>query len=60
MTIEQQVTNQLTVTYSTNVSQSSQQIIQMEYNVSRNLSIVALRDQNGIVSFDVRIRQRKK
>jgi hypothetical protein len=32
----------------------------MEYNVSRNLSIVALRDQNGIVSFDVRIRQRKK
>jgi len=50
----------LTVTYSTNVSQSSQQIIQMEYNVSRNLSIVALRDQNGIVSFDVRIRQRKK
>ena len=60
VTIEQQVTNQLTVTYSTNVSQSSQQIIQMEYNVSRNLSIVALRDQNGIVSFDVRIRQRKK
>jgi hypothetical protein len=31
----------------------------MEYNVC-NLSIVALRDQNGIVSFDVRIRQRKK
>ena len=60
VTIEQQVTNQLTVTYSTNVPQSSQQIIQMEYNVSRNLSIVALRDQNGIVSFDVRIRQRKK
>ena len=60
VTIEQQVTNQVTVTYSTNVSQSSQQIIQMEYNVSRNLSIVALRDQNGIVSFDVRIRQRKK
>jgi len=60
VTIEQQVTNQLTLTYSTNVSQSSQQIIQMEYNVSRNLSIVALRDQNGIVSFDVRIRQRKK
>ena len=38
VTIEQQVTNNLTVTYSTNVSQATQQIIQMEYNISRNLS----------------------
>ena len=60
VTIEQQVTNNLTVTYSTNVSQATQQIIQMEYNISRNLSVVAVRDQNGVVSFDVRIRQRKK
>jgi translocation and assembly module TamB len=60
VTIEQQVTNELTLTYSTNVSQTSQQIIQLEYNVSRNVSIVAVRDQNGVVSFDVRIRQRKK
>ena len=60
VTIEQQVTDKLTLTYSTNVSQSSQQIIQMEYNVSRNLSVLAVRDQNGVVSFDVSIRQRKK
>jgi translocation and assembly module TamB len=60
VTIEQQVTNSLTLTYSTNVAQSSQQLIQMEYNISRNLSILAVRDQNGVVSFDVRIRQRKK
>jgi len=60
VTIEQQVTRSLTLTYSTAVSQSSQQIIQMEYNLSHNVSIVALRDQNGVVSFDVRIRQRRK
>ena len=60
VTIEQQVYNNLTVTYSTNVSQSSQQIIQAEYNVTRNISIVALRDYNGVVSFDIRVRQRKK
>lgn len=60
VTIEQQVANNLTITYSTNVSQASQQIIQVEYNVSRNVSIVGIRDQNGVVSFDVRIRQRKK
>jgi translocation and assembly module TamB len=60
VTIEQQVTNDLTLTYSTNVSQTSQQIIQVEYNISRNVSLVAIRDQNGVVSFDVRVRRRKK
>jgi translocation and assembly module TamB len=60
VTIEQQVANNLTVTYSTNVSVTSQQVIQVEYNVSRNVSIVALRDQNGVVSFDVKIRRHKR
>jgi translocation and assembly module TamB len=60
VTIEQQVAGNLTLTYTTNLSQSSQQIIQVEYNVSRNVSIVGLRDQNGVVSIDVRIRRRKK
>jgi translocation and assembly module TamB len=60
VTIEQQVANNLTVTYSTNVSQASQQIIQVEYNITRNISVVGIRDQNGVVSFDVRIRRRRK
>ena len=60
VTIEQQVTRNLTITYSTAVSQSSEQIIEVEYNLPHNFSIVALRDQNGVVSFDVRLRQRKK
>jgi translocation and assembly module TamB len=60
VTIEQQVYNNLTITYSTNVSQSSQQIIQGVYNLTRNVSIVGLRDYNGVISFDIRIRQRKK
>jgi translocation and assembly module TamB len=60
VTIEQQVKNNLTLTYTTNVSQTSQQIIQVEYNLTRNVSVVAVRDQNGVVSFDVRVRQRKK
>jgi translocation and assembly module TamB len=60
VTIEQQVTNNLTLTYSTSVSQTTQQIIQAEYNVTRNVSIVAIRDQNGVVSIDVRLRTRRK
>ncbi len=60
LTIEQEFVNNLSLTYSTNVSQSSQQIIQGEYYVNRNVSVVGTRDQNGVVSFDMRIRQRKK
>ena len=40
--------------------QASQQIIQLEYNLTRNVSIVAVRDQHGVVSFDLRVRRRKK
>ena len=60
VTVEQQVASNLTLTYSTNVSVSNQQIIQVEYNLTRTISIVALRDQNGVVSFDFKIRRRKK
>jgi translocation and assembly module TamB len=60
VTIEQEFANNLSLTYSTNVSQSSQQIIQGEYYVNRNVSIVGTRDQNGVVSFDLRVRRRKK
>ena len=60
VTVEQQVASNLTLTYSTNVSVSTQQIIQVEYNITRTISIVALRDQNGVVSFDFKIRRRKK
>jgi translocation and assembly module TamB len=60
VTIEQQVKDNLTLTYTTNVAQTSQQIIRAEYYVSRNVSVVAIRDQNGVVSFDVKIRRRKR
>jgi translocation and assembly module TamB len=60
ITIEQQFANNISLTYSTNVSQSSEQIIRGEYYINRNLSAVGMRDQNGVVSFDVQFRQRKK
>ena len=60
VTIEQQFANNLSFTYSTSVSQSAEQIIQGEYYINRNLSVVGTRDQNGVVSFDVRIRRQKK
>jgi len=61
VTIEQQIVDNVTLTYITNLSQSStQQVIQAEFNLTRSISIVAVRDQNGILGFDLRIRKRKK
>src|SRR5882672_2498055 len=60
VTIEQQVSNKLTLTYVQPVSQTTQQTIQGEYNVTRNVSIVAVRDQNGVFALDIRIRHRRK
>jgi translocation and assembly module TamB len=60
VTVEQQVSNKLTLTYITNLNQSAQQIIQFEYNVNKNVSIVGVRDQTGVVSFDVLLRKRKR
>jgi translocation and assembly module TamB len=60
VTIEQEFANNLSLSYSTNVSQSAQQIIRGEYYFTRNVSVVGTRDQNGVVSFDMRIRRRKK
>jgi translocation and assembly module TamB len=60
VTIEQQFANNVTLTYSTNVSQSTEQIIEGEYFFTRNISAVGTRDWNGVVSFDVRVRRFKK
>jgi len=58
ITVEQQVTRDLTITYVSNVSSTQQQVIQVEYNVNRNVSVVALRDQNGTFGIDIKIKKR--
>jgi len=58
VTVEQQITRNLTITYVSNVSSTQQQVIQVEYNVDRNVSIVGLRDQNGTFGIDIKIKKR--
>jgi translocation and assembly module TamB len=60
VTVEQQINNNITLTYVTNLTQSSQTVVQVEYNVDKNVSIVAVRDQYGVLGFDVHIRRHKK
>ncbi|HEY3926876.1 MAG TPA: translocation/assembly module TamB domain-containing protein [Candidatus Koribacter sp.] len=60
ITVEQQVSGNITLTYITNLAQSAQQVIQFQYNVNRNVSIVGVRDEYGVIGFEVQIRQRKR
>jgi translocation and assembly module TamB len=60
VTIEQQVSSKMTITYITDVAQASQQVIQVEYNLNRSVSLVAVRDQFGVISLDVRVRRLKR
>jgi translocation and assembly module TamB len=54
VTIEQRLTNGLTITYSTNAASNQQQLIQVEYTVKRDLSVVFLRDINGTNGLDIK------
>lgn len=60
VTIEQQFSRNLTITYITNVTSTQQQVIQIEYTVRRDISIVALRDENGTFGIDVVFKKRFK
>jgi translocation and assembly module TamB len=60
LTIEQQVSKDVTLTYITNLTQSAQQVIQFEYNLNTEYTIQGVRDENGVVSFVVLIRKRRR
>jgi translocation and assembly module TamB len=58
VTVEQQVTRDLTLTYITNTASSQYQIIQFEWAVGENVSLIGVRDPNGIVGVELRFRRR--
>ncbi len=60
LTVEQQVSNNVTLTYITNLTRSAQQVIQFEYNINSEYTLQGIRDENGVVSFDLLIRKRKR
>jgi translocation and assembly module TamB len=60
VTVEQQVTRDLTLTYVTDTSYSQYQIIQFEWNISDKVSVLGIRDQNGVFGVEFRFRRRFK
>jgi translocation and assembly module TamB len=60
LSVEQQISRDVTVTYITNLSQTSEQIFRFEWALSRQFAIVALRDDNGEFGIDFQYKKRFK
>jgi len=58
ITVQEQISKQVTVTFATNVNSSAQQLIQVQYDLNHNNSIVVTRDESGVFSVMYKLRQR--
>ena len=57
ISIQQRVSGNLLLTFSTDVTSTQNQAVQLEYQARRNVSVSVLRDQNGGYAIDVRVRK---
>lgn len=60
LTLEQQVSRDVTLTYITNLNRTQQQIVRLDWDISRTWSVVAVRDENGVFGLDLFFRKRLK
>jgi translocation and assembly module TamB len=60
VTVEEQITHELTVTYITDTSYSQYTIVQFELNLTNNVSVLGVRDPNGVFGIEFRFRRRFK
>jgi translocation and assembly module TamB len=58
LTLEQQVTPDITFTYITNVTRSNPQVVRIEWSLNRTWSVVAVRDESGIFGVDIYYKKR--
>jgi len=58
LTLEQQVTPDVTFTYITDVTSSNPQVVRVEWAFSKQWSVVALREENGLFGMDFFYRRR--
>jgi translocation and assembly module TamB len=58
ITVQQQLSRQITATFATNVNTSAQQLISVQYDLNHDNSIVVTRDESGVFSVVYKLRRR--
>ena len=60
VTIEQQISRDVTMTFVTNLARTQQQIVRMEWDLNKQWSMVVVRDENGSFGMDFQFKKRFK
>ena len=60
ITVSEPMSKQVTLTFATNVNETAQQLIQVQYQINEQYSIVVTRDEKGVFSVVFKIRKRYK
>jgi translocation and assembly module TamB len=60
LTLEQQVSKDITLTYITNLARTQEQIVRIQWDLSRQWSAIAVREENGLFGVDFQFRKRFK
>jgi translocation and assembly module TamB len=60
ITVQKQLSRQLSATYATNVNSTAQQLLQAQYNLTPDAALVVTRDESGVFSVVYKIRRRYK
>ncbi len=58
LTLEQQVSRDITLTYITNLNRTTEQLVRIQWDFSREWSAIAVRDPSGQFSLDFQFRKR--
>lgn len=58
ITVTEPVSKQATLTYATNVNSTAEQLIQAEWRMTPNFSVLAVRDESGVFSLIFRLHRR--
>jgi hypothetical protein len=58
LTVGKNISRNFFILYSTNLTTQREEIIRMEWHITRDLSIVGTRDEEGRIGFDVKIHKR--
>jgi translocation and assembly module TamB len=58
LTVQQQISSDLTFTYVTNVTRSDPQIVRVEWAIDDNWSALATRQENGMIGVDLFYKRR--
>lgn len=60
LTLEQQVSRDITLTYITNLTRTQEQIVRIQWDINRQWSAIAVREENGVFGIDFQYRKRFK